>query len=151
MDTYDFTVRQSKLSLVLFIIGAILFLILFLCAILPAAVKSEDGFVVLIFLPIVLVSPFRIFLWYRYKIIVNGDQITATPYFGRTKTFNFDYITKVKQGSITMVMSEETVEIIKAYHENEKIFTATANCQKYYDLVSYLGDKGVPFERKSKN
>jgi len=149
MTTDYFTVRQPKFHLVIFIIGAVFFSILFLVIvqILKSDISnSEKQLAVLIFLPILLLCPARIILWYRYKIDVEGRQITARSYFGKKKTFSVSYITTVKVKNKIITDSEHPVEHITAFHENEKLFSSSTACNGYYDLVSYLKDKGAPFD-----
>jgi len=147
MDTEYIVVRQPKFHFAIFILGSIFFLFLFFYAILPAAInKSENWIIILIFLPLLLLSPFRILIWYRYKITVYGDQITARSYFGRKKTFTVDYITTVKVKNKIMTDCDNPIEYITAYHNNEKLFSPTQAYSGYYGLVSYLKDKGVHFD-----
>jgi len=77
------------------------------------------------------------------KIIVNGNQITSTSFFGKTKTFTFNYITAIKKED--RLIRARTVEYISAYHEKEKLFTVSAVCAGYSVLVTCLNEKGVNF------
>jgi len=149
IDEDYFMVRQPKFHLVIFIIGAVFFLVLFLVIvqILKSDINNnEKRLAVLVFLPLFLLAPFRIILWFRYIINVEGSQITARSYFGRKKTFTVNYITSVKVRNKIMTDSETPVEHITAYHENEKLFSSSTACNGYYNLVSYLKDKGMPFD-----
>jgi len=146
MNTNDIVVRQPKFHLVLFITGAVLFLFLFLFIVrilLSDINNSEKQLAIFIFLPLLLLCPFRVILWFRFKIILNGDQIKAAPYFGKTKTFPIGYITTVKLKIKNMDTGEE--EHITAYHENEKLFSVQSNCPGCFELLSCLKEKGLNF------
>jgi iron only hydrogenase large subunit-like protein len=84
-------------------------------------------------------GPFLIVLWHRYKIEVKGNQITACSYFGKEKTFTFDYVTKVNYGANLTKMGR--IEYIIAYHEKEKLFSVSAICPGYQVLVSRLNNR----------
>jgi len=84
----------------------------------------ENGIMGIFSLPyflIYLFGPISIILWYRWKIIIKDNQITFTPYIGKTKTLTFNDITKIKRG-IVVVRGYGHKEYIEAYHETEKLF-----------------------------
>ena len=101
-------------------------------------------------LPFMLLGPICIVLWYRWKVEVKEKQITACSNFGRKKTFTFDYITAVRYNSNLRFtkMGQLTIDSIKAYHEQKKLFTVTSIFPGFHTLVSRLKDEGVPFEWK---
>jgi hypothetical protein len=68
--------------------------------------------------------------------MIKDKQITFTPFFGKTKTFNFDYITEVRRG--TNITNMGNIDYVVAYHEKEKLFTVAEICPGYQILVSRL-------------
>jgi len=136
IDANDFIIRQPKTSLILYIVFTAIF--------------SSIGFIILLEdwrvgvwgLPIILFFPSFIILWYRWKIIVKDNQITSTSYFGKTKSFTFDYITEIKRG--IRIARNGDIECIKAYHKKEKLFTVVEICPNFHILASRLEKEGVP-------
>jgi len=139
MDAGDFIVRRP---LVLLIIGLILTIIfVFILAVLNY--KDPDiWLVLLIFLPFLLLGPMCVVCYYRWNIIVKGNQISYTPLFGKERTFSFDHITTVKRGALPT--RGESVDTIKAYHGKKKLFTVTDVCPGFNVLASRLESEGVP-------
>jgi len=155
MNTEKFTVRQPKTSLGIYIFVTVFFILIFFVGLLPSVYKivwdvPYGRYVVtnwgglLGFMPFLLLGPFFIILWVRYKITVRGNQMTVRTYFGRKKTFTFDYITTVKLGY--RYTRTGPIEAITVFHENKKLFALTPVCPGYNVLVSCLRDKGVKFE-----
>jgi len=153
MDSNNFTVRQPKSSFIIYIICTIFFSFIFVVGVLPSvgvlpydAPSNYRDFNLagmLSFFPFLLLGPFFIVLWIRFKISVNDDQLTVRTYFKRKKTFTLDYITMVKQGR--RKTNAGNVEYITAFHEKEKLFSITPICPGYNVLNSYLKNKGVNY------
>jgi hypothetical protein len=144
MDPNDFIIRQPKTSLKLYIFVGIFFLIIFALGFLPFDYKDIHKWLgVLSFLPFLALGPFFIILWHRWKITVKGNQITACSYFGKEKSFTFDYITTIKSGVNFTKMGK--IDYIIAYHEKKKLFSLSAICPGYEVLFSRLKDGGHSF------
>jgi hypothetical protein len=146
MDANDFIIRQPKVILKLDIFATIFFFLLYGFSLLGLydGGDMERWWVYLLSMsPFLALGPFLIVLWHRWKITVKGNQITASSYFGKEKTFTFDYITKVNYG--VNLTKTGRVEYIKAFHEKKKLFTVTAVCPGYQVLISRLKDGGVSF------
>jgi hypothetical protein len=147
MDPNDFIIRQPKMILKLDIFATIFFFLLYGFTLLGEADGggniAEKWWVYLLALsPFMALGPFLIVLWYRWKITVKGNQITACSYFGKEKTFNIDYVTEVKMGF--NLTKTGRVEYIKAFHEKKKLFSLTAICPGYQVLVSRLNNRNEP-------
>ena len=149
----NFTVRQLRENLALSML--LPFYAIIQCALLLLKAKLRPNndqaliVVTLIFIPLSLIFSLPVVMWLRWKIIVKDNQITCTPYFGRKKTFTFDYITTVKYGiKVTITRARQTVvsNYIKAYHEKEKLFYLLDSSNGFQALFSLLKDKGIPFE-----
>jgi len=142
MNANDFIIRQPKASLILYIVVASLALLAFLGTFLTV-VEHKDIFIVLIFLPVYffVFGPFFIIIWIRWKMIIKDKQITYTSYFGKKKTFTFDYITKVKYGTQHGRMGK--IDYIKAYHEKKKLFYLSNFFPGFNILFQRLKDEGV--------
>ena len=141
MDEDDFVVRMPKASLTVYIVITIFFLFIF------AILLASDGWGLALYtLPFVLFGPFLIVLWCRWKIVVRGNQIVSTSYFGKTKSFTFDYITLVKCGVRRLSYGE--AEYMTAYHEKKRLFDLTAICPGFRVLRSRLEREGVHIKSK---
>jgi hypothetical protein len=142
IDADSFIIRLPKINLKLYIFVTIFFFLIYGFSLLGLADGGdiERWWVFLLaMLPFMLLGPFLIILWYRWKIIVKGNQIIAMSYFGKEKIFSFDYITTVKNGVNFTRFGK--IDYIKAYHEGKKLFTVTAICTGYQILVSRLNDR----------
>jgi len=148
MDENDFIVRKPKRDLNLFIVMTIFFLFLYAISLLSIdydPVKKLNF--ALGFFPVLLFGNFLIILWLRWKIIIKDNQITYTPYFGRKKSFTFDYITLVKYGiEVEMQKGGRMVQkdYIKAYREKKTLFYLTDIYPGFHTLVSRLKGENVP-------
>lgn len=145
MDANDFTVRQPKTSLTLYKIVTCFFFIIFALGFIPIIYEDIKKLpTALSFLPFLSLGPVLIVLWHRWEIAIKGNQITSTSYFGKKKSFTFDYITKAKQGINRTRMGEITYII--AYHDKEKLFSLSDICPGFNTLLSRLEKEGVPIE-----
>jgi predicted signal transduction protein with EAL and GGDEF domain len=145
----NFIVRQSRINIALSM-GLPFFVIIQWALFLLKTNNDLTPIVTLVFIPLFLICSLPVVMWLRWKITVKDNQITYTPYFGRKKTFAFDYITTVKCGikvEITRYRVTAVRNYIKAYHEKKKLFYLLDTSNGYQALVSLLKDKGVPFER----
>jgi hypothetical protein len=157
MDANDFIIRQPKASLKVYIFITILFFLMYILSLVGLAdggideLKERWWVFLLAMSPLLLLGPFFIFLWYRWKITVKENQITACSYFSRKKTFTFDYITKVHYGNNLQFTKagQMSIDYMKAYHEKKKVFTVTSVCPGFQTLNSRLKDEGVPVEWNS--
>jgi tetratricopeptide (TPR) repeat protein len=139
IDPNDFTIRQPKLALKVYIVVTVFFSLIGLILVISELAEGHaEGLprLILPFSPFLLLGPFLIVLWHRWKIVVNVNQITACSYFGKEKTFTFDYITGVINGSKAGNMG--SAAFITAYHEKEKLFKVTEIFAGYKTLVSRL-------------
>jgi hypothetical protein len=139
MDAGDFIVRQPKFALGLYIFLSIPLLIV----IAIVDFKNPNNYeALLVGSPFLLLGPFLIILWFRYKIVVKGNQITSTTYFGKKKTYTFDYITLVKRGIVTHAKGG-SIDTIIAYHDKKKLFRVTAICPGFNVLGARLMSENV--------
>ena len=156
MDENDFVIRQPKASLNIYMVVSVFFFLLYGFALLGLAdggideLKERWWVFLLSMSPFLLMGPVLVVLWYRWKIAVKENTITACPFFGGKKTFTFDYITIVnfsstlrfaKPGQMNL---DSTIDIIRAYHEGKELFAITSLCAGFQVLVSRLKDSGVP-------
>jgi len=141
MDANDFVIRQPKVSLILYIVIAILVLIVFIGTFL--SLDNKDFIIILIFLPVyfIVFGPFFIIIWFRWKMIIKNKQITFTSYFGKKKSFTFDYITIVKH-SIGKG-NYKGIEYMTAYHENKKLFSFSSICPGFQVLFQRIKNEGI--------
>ncbi|GBU27001.1 hypothetical protein R84B8_00521 [Treponema sp. R8-4-B8] len=144
MDPNNFIVRYKKSTLIFYIIYTIMFASTLGYVYFPFNFDNDKELqqaLALSLLP--LPGLIGIFLWIRFKIVVNGNQITSRAYFGRKKTFTFNDITKIEQG--IKQTDAGLTEYITAYHQEEKLFTVKSACPGYNVLISCLKDKGARF------
>jgi hypothetical protein len=142
IDPNDFTVRQPISSLVIYIVLTVMFMGILAVNIemyIEYNFRFNNLIATFIMLPFALMGTFFIILWSRYKISIKGKQITATGYFRRKKSFSFDYITKAEYGSGRTKFG--IIDTITAYHEKEKLFTASSNCPGYQVLAQRLNNE----------
>jgi hypothetical protein len=156
MDANDFVIRQPKASLKVYIFLSVFFFLLYGFSLLGLAdggideLKARWWVFLLSMSPFMLLGPFLVVLWCRWKIAVKENTITACAYFGRKKTFAFDYITVANyRSTIRFVKSRQvTLDSLKAYHEGKKLFAVTSVCAGFQVLVARLKDSGVPVKWK---
>ncbi|GBU21988.1 hypothetical protein R80B4_01890 [Fibrobacteres bacterium R8-0-B4] len=140
MDPNDFAVRRHN-GLVVFLIVIIAILlsgIVFVA--IPAMYKGDpDGiFVICFFTPMVLVCLFVIAVWRGRKIIVKGDRIRTTSFFGGERSFTFGDITEAR-----LWFDHNGACVIHAYRGDKKLFTAESVCPGFNVLASRLKSEGV--------
>jgi hypothetical protein len=156
MDSSDFVIRQPKASLNVYIVVSVFFFLLYAFSLLGLAdggideLKERWWVFLLSMSPFLLMGPFLTVLWFRWKIAVKENTITACPYFGGKKTFTLDYITIANYSSnLRFVKSRQmTIDSLRAYHEGKKLFTVTSVCPGFQVLVARLKDSGVPVKWK---
>jgi hypothetical protein len=145
IDPNDFIIRQPKFALKYYIFLTVGFFLLYGLILLGLAdggieeLKERWLVMLLTFSPFMALGPFLIIIWNRWKIVVKGNQITACSYFGKEKTFTFDYITKVEYGFNTGKMGR--IEFLAAYHEKEKLYKLSEICPGYKTLVERLNNR----------
>jgi len=126
------------ITLTVFIFSIALFLLL------------EDGITETFFFvfPWLAISLLLTILIRRWKLTLKDKQIIHTPSFGKTKSFTFSDITKIKRG--TEHWDYEDYEYIEAYRGKEMLFCVNNRCKAFKVLVSLLESEGVHIEDKSK-
>jgi len=147
IDPNNFTIRQPISSLVIYIVISVFLLFILGVNIwmwIDYDFRLNNLIATLMFLPIGLLGPFLIVIWFRWKLTVKGDKMTFTSYFGRKKSFTFGDITRAKQGVNKTKMG--TIMTMTAYHEKEKLFYVMDNCPGYKVLIQRLKDAGVKIE-----
>jgi hypothetical protein len=136
IDPNDFIIRTPKTSLIIGIVISVFFFFA-LGDLAYRGELKERGLISLLAMSLFMAwGPFLIVLWHRWKIVVNVNQITACSYFGKQKTFPFDYITKVEYSLKNTKTGK--IEFLAAYHEKEKLFKVTELFAGYKALVSRL-------------
>jgi len=146
-DPKDFTIRQPLYALVLYIVVSV-FLLFMLGVCIWMNIDYDFSFhnliPALIFLPIVLLGPFLIIIWNRWKLVIKDNQISFTSYFGRTKSCVFGDITRVKQRVRNTKIG--TIYNMTAYHEKKKLFFVASNSPGYDVLAQRFKDEGLNIE-----
>jgi len=145
MDPNDLIIRRPRINLIFYIIVTTLFLLIFIIFCVPAAFNknnSEGIYAVYALLPILFLCSFVIFMWFRWRIIIKGNQITSGSYFGKEKSYTFDHITKVNRFFLNI--NGEDLDSMIAYHDKKVLFTITAECPGFHILASRLESEGVP-------
>jgi len=101
-------------------------------------------------LPIVIFFGFIIglFLWLRGEVSIRDNQIIISYYLRKTKSFTFDYITRVERGKRLQPKSGREIETITAYHDNKKLFSVTNLFEGFDVLLLHLENEGVPIEKQ---
>jgi len=88
-----------------------------------------------------------LFLWFRGEIIIRDKQIIISYYLRKTKSFSFDYITRVERGKRLQPKSGRKIETITAYHDDKKLFSVTNLFESFDILLLHLENEGVPIEK----
>ena len=136
MNENDFVIRQPKTFLNAYIAVTVFFFLLYVFVLIgeyDGGTMERWSINLLAMSPFLALGPFLAILWYRWKITVKGNQITALSYFGKERTFTFDCIAKVEYG--TQKGKFGSVDYIKAYHEKKKVFTVSSVCPGFQVLV----------------
>jgi len=125
MDANDFTIRQSKLKLAIYIIFTAFF------SFFTFEIALEDGItkLFLLFLLYSSIGSLLLISCLRWKIIIKDKQITYTPSFGETKSFPLSHITKSERGLVFWSRFRE--EYIKAYHYDKELFSISEHCKNF--------------------
>jgi len=147
IDPKNFTIRQPVSSLVIYIIMTVILMGIFSVMIwmyIDYNFRLNNLIAMLIFLPLALLGPFFIVLRSRWKLVVKDKQIKFTTYFGRTKSFTFADITRVKHG--IRYTKTERLNALDGYRDKKKLFYVTDNCPGYNEFVQRLKDEGVNIE-----
>jgi len=145
MDANDFIVRRPKMSVV-FYIAVTAFCLGLLAVFGFSAEFKDDGEPIFeiyyIFVPSLLLGVLCIVMWFRWKIVIKGDLIRFTSYFGKEKSFTFGYITAVRRGVFDV--NGEDMNCITAYHGKKALFSLASDCRGFNVLASRLESEGVP-------
>jgi hypothetical protein len=147
IDPKDFTIRQPVYALVIYIIVTVILMGIFgvnIWMYIDNDFRLNNLIATLMFLPLGLLGPFLIVLRSRWKLIVKDNQIKFTSYFGKTKSFTFGDITRVKHG--VRYTKTETLNALDGYKDKKKLFYVTDNCPGYQEFVQRLKDEGVKIE-----
>jgi len=76
-------------------------------------------------------------------VIVQGNQITSKTFFGKERTYAFDYITSVNRRCTYWTRDVDTIE---AYHDNERLFRVTSFYQCFNLLAARLESEGFIYK-----
>ena len=143
-----FTVQFAILAVIYFLVfSAVMFTGIFGIIIggyIENNFRFENLLAALIFLPLASLGPFLIIIRSRWKLVVKGKQIKFTAYFGRTKSFTFADITRVKHG--IRYTKTERLNALDGYKDKKKLFYVAENCPGYNEFVQRLKDEGVNIE-----
>jgi len=133
MNTSEFIIRKPKTASM----G------LFCCVLAMAClgVISLDCSITSIFIASLICILFSI-SYFRWKVIVKGNQITFTPHLGKTKSFTFSDITDVKRRFISKT-SEYVVKIYYSIENKQYSFSIAENDLCYYVFISRLEEEGI--------
>ncbi|MBQ9624636.1 MAG: hypothetical protein IJR47_00875 [Clostridia bacterium] len=144
-DEDHFIIERNKefLPLIIFCVGGI-FLVLILCIVdNPGMLFDFDGLMVLMLLALMIAGGiFFILLNIKFKLIIDGEDITYMSLFGARK-YNFSDITKCKYlasrgGGYSFII----------YSEDKKIFYIDGVDGGCGEFMEKLKKRGVPFEYK---
>jgi len=147
IDPKNFTIRQPVYALVIYIVITIMFTGIYSVIIwmyIDYDFRFENLLAALIFLPFALFGPFLIIIRSRWKIVIKGEQISSTTYFGKTKTCTFGDITRAKQGVGHTKVG--TIYSMTAYNEKKKLFVLTDHCSGYKEFIQRLKDEKINIE-----
>jgi len=145
-----FTVRQPRARL-----GASVFLVLLFCGgPLSIFVFSFDEmivffntaetvwdvvlpilFMLVAFLPLILLAIWCLLRALVWRVQIDGDRIVYTSFTGKKTGFAFKDITEVKP------YVAKTGQGIKVYLKGKKLFTADPGCENYFILTSRLAER----------
>jgi len=135
MDTNYFIVCHRKagiMSLLCLVFG------LFMCIVSVDYTTIASIISFLFFLSVILL--------FRWKIIVNGNQITFTPYIGKTKTFTFSDIIGAERKVAWYVRgSPEYIKVYFRTEDRQSSISVPENNLCYYTFISRLEDDGYSF------
>jgi hypothetical protein len=147
IDIHNFTIRQHGGYIALGLIFTCITLPIFIATLANIDYHDIGTLLAVLFcvLPLVLFGPFIIIIRVRWKIEIKDNQITYTPYIGKTETFTMGYITRVKHGTRPL-RYERVMHYFKAYHYGEKIFTVTGISPKIIILLALLKNNGTQIE-----
>ena len=148
MDIKNFTVRQPKTAAGVYIFFDVSFLLMYLM-LLNDLDNRNNIQAMLMMIPFLLIFLTLTIMWFRWKITIKDDQITVRPWLGRTKTFTFDYITKLKHVSQSTQFATD-IECFTAYNGSRVLFTVTSSCPNAIVIVALCKVKGVEIEWKTK-
>ena len=93
-----------------------------------------------IIIPLIVILLFGAYAFIREKIVIKKDVIKFTPVFGKTKTFTFNDIEKIKAVS----WSNGTMSY-KAY-KNKKLFSISNVIPGFNLFVERAKEAGIKFE-----
>jgi len=146
IDIHNFTIRQTGLPIALGVILTVIFLPIFIYTFSTMDYENPNNLpALLVVLPLVLFGPFLIIIRVRWKLKINDNQITFTPHIGRTKSFTFDQITRVKQITRQGQYGGE-MRYYKAYHYDEELFTVSSLFHELIILLALFVKNGVKIE-----
>jgi len=138
MNTSEFIIRQPKAFYMFFFCVA---LVGWSCIIVLIGFSITG---VLIFLFYSLICILSSISYFRWKVIVKGNQITFTPHLGKTKSFTFSDITDVKR-RIDFLWSKygEYIKIYYSIEDKQSSFSVHEGDLCYYTLVSRLEEEDI--------
>jgi hypothetical protein len=147
IDIHNFSIRQHGGYIALGLIFTCITLPIFIATLTKIDYHDIRTVLAILFgvLPLVLFGPFIIIIRVRWEIEIKDNQITYTPYIGKTETFTLDYITRVKHGTRPL-RYERVMHYFKAYHHGIKIFTVTGISPEIIILLALLKNNGVEIE-----
>jgi hypothetical protein len=136
MDENNFVIRQPKTFFWVGIMCPVFFGGLIVFAII-SNISTAVWWVYLVFSFFTALGLFLVYYCRKWELKVENNQITYSPVFGKKKSFNIDYITKVKFKPGRMVT---------AFNENKKLFSVEYLFKGFNVLVSRLKKEQINFE-----
>ncbi|WNY28433.1 hypothetical protein MmiEs2_06180 [Methanimicrococcus stummii] len=128
MDDYNFTVRQPRVYLAVSILGILFGFLMLILMTIVFPNDTADLWVYLFFLLYLAFSLLFFIYCISWKVHVENDQISYSPFAGINKNFAISDITNVK------IRYGE----LKAYSGNKKLFSVAAMSNGYKKLASRL-------------
>jgi len=92
-------------------------------------------FMVVVFLPLMLLALWCLLRAIVWKVQVDGERIVVTSFIGKKTAFTFTDITEVKP------YTTKAGQAIKVYVGNKKTFAADQACENYFILTSRLAER----------
>jgi len=92
----------------------------------------------LLFILFIIIGVFLIIYSIRWKLQIKNNKIIFRPFIGKKKIFNINYITRI----------EIKRNILKAYNENNVIFSIDFNCVGFNIFLSRLEKENINIEIK---
>jgi len=132
-DRMNFTLRPPKMILIVSIVCAALFGLVFIILLVPPY-NAENLPMILLALGFMIIAACFLYYSLRWKLVVAEDVLMLTPLFGKKLEMQVRDITHIET---------RNANYIRVYSDDTKLFSAPGLSQGGSKLVSYFIEKGV--------